>query len=393
MSAITNFPLIEISGTPQARGRAYGEAARQRIQASIDLYAGQMSKLDFNLADLPRLTANLISKIEGWAPHHLEEMLGISEGAGVDFQQIVLINARTEIVQMVRREFQAKSAAGEPDGCTGVVILPEASADGDLIHAQTWDWLAECANTSVVLKVLQADGPDILTFTEAGGLARNGFNSAGLAITANYLESERDYRQAGIPLALIRRKVLEQSHLANAIRVVATTPKSTSNNMIISSVEGFAVDLECAPDEVFPLYPDNGIIVHSNHWQSQVALAKLKEMGLGFMPDSLYRDYRVRQHLRPRIGHIGWSDVRDALSDKFGEPFAVCRAPNAAITGNLGATVALVMFKPADGLMEVTPLPALNSEVTQYRLDMDPAAMERAALANAARASTQAAAQ
>jgi len=393
MSAVANFPLIEISGSPQARGRAYGEAARQLIRASIDLYAGQMSKLDFDLADLPRLTAGLIDKIEAWAPHHLEEMRGIAEGAGVDFQQIVLINARTEIVQMVRREFEARSSAGEPDGCTGVVILPEAAAEGDLIHAQTWDWLAECANTSLVLKVRQDDGPDILTFTEAGGLARNGFNSAGVAITANYLECDRDYRQLGIPLALIRRKVLEQSYLANAIRVVATTPKSASNNMIISSVEGFAVDLECAPDEVFPIYPDDGLIVHSNHWQSQVALTKLKERGLGHMPDSLYRDYRVRRHLRPGIGRVGWSDVRDALSDKFGEPYAVCRAPNAAITGNLGATVALIMFRPADGLMEVTPLPAINSRMTQYRLDMDPDAMQRAGQANAARGSGQIAAQ
>jgi len=35
--------------------------------------------------------------------------------------------------------------------------------------------------------------------TEAGGLARSGFNSAGVAITANYLESDRDYRQLGVP--------------------------------------------------------------------------------------------------------------------------------------------------------------------------------------------------
>ena len=35
-------------------------------------------------------------------------------------------------------------------------------------------------------------------------------NAAGISITANYLESERDFRQTGVPLALIRRKVLEQ---------------------------------------------------------------------------------------------------------------------------------------------------------------------------------------
>ena len=43
---------------------------------------------------------------------------------------------------------------------------------------------------------------------------------AGIAITANYLECDRDYRQVGVPLALIRRKVLEQEHLALAMRAV-----------------------------------------------------------------------------------------------------------------------------------------------------------------------------
>ena len=55
------------------------------------------------------------------------------------------------------------------DACTGVVALPSATRDGRLIHAQNWDWKAECAETAVVLKIHRDDGPDILTFTEAGG--------------------------------------------------------------------------------------------------------------------------------------------------------------------------------------------------------------------------------
>ena len=60
-------------------------------------------------------------------------------------------------------------------------------------------------------------GPDILTFTEAGGLARHGFNAAGVAISANYLRSDRDFARPGIPLPFIRRRVLEQAHLAPAM--------------------------------------------------------------------------------------------------------------------------------------------------------------------------------
>ena len=75
------------------------------------------------------------------------------------------------------------------------------TADGVLLHGQNWDWRAECAETGVVLRIRREDGPDILTFTEAGGLARSGLDSAGIGLTANALECDRDYqRGAGVPL-------------------------------------------------------------------------------------------------------------------------------------------------------------------------------------------------
>ncbi len=157
--------------------------------------------------------------------------------------------------------------------------------------------------------------PDILTFTEAGGLARSGLNAAGIAITANYLESDRDYRQSGVPLPLIRRKVLEQEHVALAISAVATTPKACSNNMMLSHAGGFAIDFECAPDEAFALYPEDDLLVHANHWVSPVALSKLKDTGVPEVPDSFYRDWRVKRRLGRQVAI---DDLKAALFDDFG---------------------------------------------------------------------------
>jgi isopenicillin-N N-acyltransferase like protein len=257
------------------------------------------------------------------------------------------------------------------DGCTGVVVLPGRSTEGRLIHAQNWDWLAECIDTAIVLRIRRDDGPDILTFTEAGGLARSGFNTAGIAISANYLESDRDYRQSGIPLPLIRRKVLEQEHLAHAIKTVATSPKACSNNMMVSWTQGFAIDFECAPDESFPLYPDNGLLVHANHWLSPVALCKLKDTGIHDVPESFYRDWRVKRALEGKP-NISIDDVKSVLFDGFGSPFAVCRPPLESDTGSLSATVAMVVMEPQSGFMDIAPMPALNRQFTRYRLEGEP---------------------
>jgi isopenicillin-N N-acyltransferase like protein len=365
------FPLIEISGPPRERGQQYGRQAADRIRKGTSHYFAQLKELSLDAGGVAELVRDYLPVIEAFEPTYIEEMRGIAEGAGVPFEDIALLNARTEILKLAKPEVRARlRTPDEPDGCTGVVVLPQASGSGRLIHAQNWDWKRECAETAVVLKVRREDGPDLMTFTEAGALGRCGFNAVGIAITANYLECDRDYRRVGVPLALIRRKVLESEHVALAMRTVYCTSKSAANNMIISHREGVAIDFECAPDETFQVHPDRGLLVHANHFVSPVALGKLRDTGIANTPDSLYRDIRVRELLQPHLGAITFDTVKAALFDDFADPWSVCRPPRKNLNNNLSATVAMVLMEPASGVMEVAPLPALNRQFTSYRLDV-----------------------
>jgi isopenicillin-N N-acyltransferase-like protein len=382
------FPLIEIFGPPHERGRQYGAKAADRIRKGTSHYFSQLKDMSLDAAGVAALVRDYLPVIEGFEPAYIEEMRGIAEGAGVPFEDVVLLNARTEILKLARPEIRARlTKPDEPDGCTGVVALPQATGSGRLIHAQNWDWKRECAETAVVLKVRRDDGPDLMTFTEAGALGRCGFNAVGIAITANYLECDRDYRQVGVPLALIRRKVLENEHVALAMRTVYCTRKSAANNMIVSHRDGVAIDFECAPDETFQVHPERGLLVHSNHFVSPVALAKLKDTGIANTPDTLYRNIRVRDLLEPKIGAITSDAVKAALFDEFAYPWSVCRPPRLTVTNNLSATVAMVLMEPASGLMEVAPLPALNRQFTSYRLEVSDGAQAKTDQPQVARAS------
>jgi len=364
-------PFIDVSGPPRERGRQYGEQAKARIKRGIEHYTVQLETSKLDWPDIRAIVDTYEPTIAAFEPAYIEEMKGIAEGAGVDFAAVVLLNARTEVLKLADRRRKGVPAEIDPDGCTGLAVMPQAAKEGRVIHAQNWDWKAECAETAVVLRVRRDDGPDVLTFTEAGGMARSGMNAAGISITANYLESDRDYKQVGVPLALLRRKALEQERLAMAMRIVYATPKSASNNVMVSHMGGVAIDFECAPDETFQVHPDRGVIVHANHFQSAVALSKLKDTGIANTPDSLYRDVRVRQLLEPHIGAITRDHVKEALFDDFETPWSVCRPPRLNTSSNLSASVAMVVMEPALGLMEVAMLPALNREFTEYRLDME----------------------
>jgi isopenicillin-N N-acyltransferase-like protein len=372
MTSAEPFPFIDVAGTPRERGLQYGEQARERIGKSVALYSGRVERLGLGRADLARLVGEIEPACAHFSPRHVEEMRGIAEGAGVAFEDIALINARTEIIARARLEAGLRQE--EPDGCTGVVVLPERSASGRLIHAQNWDWLTACAETAIVMRVRPETGPSFLTFTEAGGVARSGLNEAGIAITANYLECDRDYSQSGVPLPFIRRAVLEEEHIALAMRDVAATPKACSNNMIVSHRDGWAIDFECAPDEAFHMLAEDGLLVHANHWIGPIARARVKETGVAESPDSLYRDWRVHQHLKDSRA-ITPDDVKTALFDDFATPHSVCRPPRSGRGGDDYATVAMIVMDPAEGTMDIAPLPAMNTTFTRYGLEGEPTAV------------------
>ena len=381
MADYSPFPLIDLAGSPRERGRTHGKAAADRLKRGAKMYAESLLASGVDWKELERRAEAMVPAIERFDPAYVEEMRGIGEGAGEPFAAVMLMNARTEMVAAARRQ---KAAQHFPDGCTAALALPEASADGVLLHGQNWDWRAECAETGVVLRIRRDDGPDILTFTEAGGLARSGLNSAGIGLTANALECDRDYqRGAGVPLPFIRRKVLEAAHLAQAVQTIVSTPKPGSNHMAVSYATsdggGEAFGFECAPDETFWLAPDRGLYVHANHWVAESARAKVKDTGLAETPDSIYRDKRVRDQLAPKRGKLTLEDLRAVFFDTWGTPYSVCRPPRMNTRGFLTATTAMILMRPGEGHLEACPMPALNKHFTTYSLTPDRTAQKQAA--------------
>jgi isopenicillin-N N-acyltransferase like protein len=376
MTTYAPFPLIELSGSPRERGRTHGKAAPERIKRGIRMYAESLVKNGVDWKELERRADAMVPMIEKFDPAYVEEMRGIAEGSGEPFAGVLLMNARTEMVVGARKELERST----PDGCTAALALPEASADGVLLHGQNWDWRAECAETGVVLRIRRDAGPDVLTFTEAGGLARSGLNSAGIGLTANALECDRDYQRGpGVPLPFIRRKVLESAFLAQAVRTIMSTPKLGSNHMAVSHCGGEAFGFECAPDETFWLAPDRGLYVHANHWIADSARAKVKDTGLAETPCSIYRDKRVREQLSPKRGQLTLEDFRQAFFDDYATPWSVCRPPRPNNRGAMVATTAMILMRPAEGHLEACPMPALNKSFTTYSLTPDRTAQRQAA--------------
>ncbi len=327
------IPIIELDQqSPRQRGRAYGEAARDQIRQILEVYRELFERITTETwQQCVERGKPFFSRAEAFAPDLVEEIRGIAEGAGLSIEDIFLHNARSEILhnpQVLSHE------------CTTLAALPESTGDKDLLLAQNWDWYKNVVNCQVILKISgRKDAPSLITFTEAGQLAKIGMNSAGIGLVVNNLVS--DQPRIGVPWIFLTRRVLESVYFAQAIGYVLNTPRAHSMNFLIATAEGEAVNLETSPVENHVLWPENGLIAHTNHYiQPGMKFRDLKPLRTLYLSTYL-RLRRVEKGLAALNGSIDSEAIHRILSDHMDRPFAVCAHENPALPAPLRSVTCL----------------------------------------------------
>lgn len=358
------LPLIDIAGPPEERGHQYGVKAKPYIHGSIKNYKNIYAKIGISWEQACQKANSFIPKLKKTEHELFTEMRATATGAKVSIEDLLAINCRTEIIYGEKGASQVAT-----DGCTGAIALPAATKQKHVLHGQNWDWLDECADTSIVLRITPDIGPKILTQTEAGNLARCGLNSSGLALTGNFLKCDRDNSPGGIPIPFIRRHILEQTSYSNAIGLILKTPKSFSTNIMLSHGAGEAVNLETIPGDTFWIQPTKDLLVHANHFETMAAQSKIIDEGLKVAPCSLHRRRRVHTHLAAHIGNLNIEHFKTAFADKFDSPFGVCAMPDHGPGGDTSSTVASIIMDVTDKKMWIAPRPYQEHTYTEYSLN------------------------
>uniref|UniRef100_A0AAU3GWP5 C45 family peptidase n=1 Tax=Streptomyces sp. NBC_01401 TaxID=2903854 RepID=A0AAU3GWP5_9ACTN len=330
------LPVIEISGSPLDRGRQYGEAVRPQLRAALGYYEeafGRSAGLTWDR--VAARAGRWLEPVRAYAPDLVEEMRGIADGAGVGLLDVLALNARGEVIY--DKSFAEMEAAGRPadeepaEGCTSFAAYGEASGDGHVYAGQNWDWRAGVQDTVVMIRIVQPPRPTLIMQVEAGQVGRQGANSAGIALNANGLGGRFD-DTVGLPQTVVRRSVLDQSNITDALDVLCRTRAHIASNALLTCREGFAIDLETTPAGHGWMYPTDGLLVHGNHYQAGIP-AQLAASGYRPMSsDSLVRVPRAEQGLRALRGSTGPEEsrevIRRAMSDHLGHPESLCTHPD-----------------------------------------------------------------
>ena len=363
--------LIELEGTPHARGLAYGQQADTQLRHGLGVYRALFSEHGLTWDSVLGYAAELRDSLAAKVPTAMEELAGIAEGAKVRLEEVLVINGRSEIINLHAQRPADPSKLD--DGCTAAVVLPAMTASGRLLHVQNWDWLPDCADSTVVLHIRSETGPDILTYVEAGGLARAGFNSEGVAITGNNLACTQDGTAPfGVPLSVIRRRVLEAGGYSQALTELHRLPRTVSNNMTIScATSGDCLNFETTPERIYWQAPEGDCLTHSNHFTSPAARARETDLGIARGADTLFRDRRLRRLIEEGGREHTLDTLAVALDDRFGAPRGIIRTPQGnegETNAYLSATVAMVLMDAGAGEMRIRQLPYASDTTCRFSL-------------------------
>jgi isopenicillin-N N-acyltransferase-like protein len=336
---------LTTAGDAHARGLAHGRRFAQEIAQNVATYVRR-----FAASGLVREEAlgeaerwrNAISSLD---PAYAEEMRGIADGAGQTEATIALLNARYELAFSLfgKEAMRQELLEVGPDGCTTFGLLPHITSNRHTWLGQNWDWLEGVHGRTFVLRVERKERPSFVCLTEAGiAGGKMGVNECGIGLVENGLASSRDGSHPYCkPFHVRCREVLDAERLDEALLAVLDAPRTCSANFVIGESGGSIVNVETSPEHAGRLYPQDGIITHSNHFLTAGHGESLLEK---ISPNTLYRADRMRRMLVTAPGAVSFDHMRQAATDHFGAPYAICRhpdrtQPSAKRTMTVGATL------------------------------------------------------
>jgi isopenicillin-N N-acyltransferase-like protein len=333
---------------PFARGQEFGTIHAAQIRSNIATYQRMFDTLAGSSFDMKPAGAQALAATAEFAPPLHEEIQGLAEGAGVDAPVIGALNARTEILALLK--------AGTRGECSAVIHVPPES--GAPVAVQTWDWNYALKDSWLHWDIPLADGSITRTMTEYGILGKAGMNTRGLGLLFTILHHEADGARIGVPVHIAARWTLDSApNIAAAAQLLAGADVSASSSINLVSLEGgvaAAITVELNPAGAgFVLPDDRGYLIHTNHFLAPSPAARDTEPGA--FPDTLLRHNHLKRWMS-RVDRPTVADVLKAMASHSGGMGAVCshRDP-AADPGLQYETLSTVILSLETGNLTVHP--------------------------------------
>jgi isopenicillin-N N-acyltransferase like protein len=252
--------IVELAGTPYEMGLTHGRALKAEIRELIlrwkkDLEANYQVPADAFIRRLLERT-DFRPAIERWTPGLLDEVRGIADGAGLDFETIYAYQLIDETWAM------------DPDlgfsKCTSVATGPREGRPA--VVAQNLDIPGFYHGYQTVLRIRDdKDGMETLVFTIPGILGSNGLNSRSVGVCVNAV-TQLAYSAKGLPVDFAVRGILRQKTYEQAVKFLEDIRPGAPQTYVIGGPREAAVfERSAGKMSRFVPFEGAGFSYHTNH--------------------------------------------------------------------------------------------------------------------------------
>ncbi|MFX0034018.1 MAG: C45 family autoproteolytic acyltransferase/hydrolase [Candidatus Hermodarchaeota archaeon] len=359
---------IRIKGNPSERGTQQGQKLKEKIQNMFDVvfHSKMFSEVTSKLIPLSivKLGLGLMGKknikkpLEELLPNQYQKMLAISKSAEV--KKSIAFGAH--FIEIMSGDPKSIYKNPPVQACSMIFALPEATSNKSMIFGRNYDFPNVLQPFQVVREEWPDDGLKNINFTQyplAG--CHMGLNEEGLAIGYNYGRSWKknplDFRLKGVPGTFIVQKVLETcATTQEAIDFITKfTARANGCHYGLIDASGDTCVIETTSTRYGIRRPKNGILAHTNHYQTEelkdanlpdYVRFKMDDMDISPIESPIRRYKREMELLTKYNGEISMDSIKRILSDhdnREPDDFTVCTHGFSA--GTLASIIILPLKK------------------------------------------------
>jgi isopenicillin-N N-acyltransferase like protein len=301
------FPVIHYSEnkSPREWGRYHGESYREAIKELFDCRYELLCRWveDISVDHVEMLSQKQWQLTKKYAPDIYEELFGISEGSGLTFAEIVILNNYTD--------FRDISVPNQ--GCSTVHWQ-----DGHQAFAgQTWDMHRSARKYLCVLKIPKTQSaPAQFAMSVVGCVGLMGYNSLGAMIGVNNLVTQ-DARP-GVLWPAIVRKSLALNGVEQIKNEILSAPITSGRNFLIAK-DSEAEMWEVTPTTQACVGKSKKYLYHTNHClNSDVA----KNENHKKLSSTTHHRFKILESRMPKIN--SGDEMLALLKSHEGLPISIC---------------------------------------------------------------------
>lgn len=308
------FKEVIAKGDSYSIGFQHGLQAKQEVNGTINyyrwLYASVWKK---SWEDITSVATRYLSYCKTYFPELVEEIKGIADGSGQDFDSIFAINCQYEI---------SRRSHVMLDCCSVLGVLKPRMKDNKTYICENWDYPIEQLNNSIILKIEKED-LKLIMVTEAGIIGRMGTNNYGIGYVGNTLKTKHVGIKA--PVHFLKRSILEQKNTEQIIALLKQHGVASSYNFFFGD-DCHLYDYEGDYNNYFLARENNNCLFHTNNFVHE----ELRKNPVYIEQETENSRIRYRTIATYLEGQklLTLNDLKMILTDHKNKPRSICKHAN-----------------------------------------------------------------